>query len=180
MYLTSKQVVPCHPVPPVAIVLPRRCAACRHLHAACCPAAHCRRCAACRRRCAARPPLSCRPSLCCPLMSLSCPSSCHPSPSLCCIVVQPVAVIVSPVVVPHVAASSRSADPCRRCVARGHRRATRCRSVPCFCRDARHRHRAAYDSVTSKEIEIWLVPDQGEWRQVCKNGILKRKVKKKY
>jgi hypothetical protein len=24
------------------------------------------------------------------------------------------------------------------------------------------------------------VPDQGEWRQVCKNGILKRKVKKKY
>jgi hypothetical protein len=29
------------------------------------------------------------------------------------------------------------------------------------------------------EIKIWLVPDQGEWRQVCKNGILKRKEKKK-
>ena len=125
-------------------------------------------------------PLLCRPSLCCPLMSLSCPSSCHPSPSLCCIVVPPVAVAVSPVVVPHVAASSRPADPCRCCVARGHRRANCCRSVPCRCRDACHRHRAAYDSVTSTEIEIWLVPDQGEWRQVCKNGILKRKVKKKY
>ena len=53
MYLTSKQVVPCRPVPPIAIVLPRRRAARCRRHAACCPAAHCHRCAACRRRCAA-------------------------------------------------------------------------------------------------------------------------------
>jgi hypothetical protein len=26
---------------------------------------------------------------------------------------------------------------------------------------------------------LWLVPDQDKWRQVCKNGIIKRKVKKK-
>jgi hypothetical protein len=32
---------------------------------------------------------------------------------------------------------------------------------------------------TTTMVEIWLVPDLGEWRQVCKNGILKRKVKKK-
>jgi hypothetical protein len=31
----------------------------------------------------------------------------------------------------------------------------------------------SYHLDTGFGIEIWLVPDQGKWRQVCKNGILK-------